>query len=263
MKPRILLLDADIIAYKWAATAQRSYAFPWDSEEEIPAIAIDDLDEVCKRVDEWIEFTQERLEAERVIVCLSDPDRNFRKEIYPQYKQQRQGVVKPVLLAALKEHLADNYGSYIRPGLEADDVMGILATSKVLQEYTAIIVSSDKDMRQIPGLLFNPDKDEDAVRITKESGEYWFYTQVLTGDTVDGYPGCPGIGPKKAEKILIEADDYWESVLDAYLNAGLSEQEALIQARCARILQASDYDFKTKKYVPWTPSIKPSLTETK
>ena len=80
----------------------------------------------------------------------------------------------------------------------------------------------------------------------------WFYTQVLTGDSTDNYPGCPGIGPKKAADIL-NKELSWTSVVNAYLKAGLTEEDALLQARMARILQASDWNSKQQEPILWTP----------
>ena len=90
---------------------------------------------------------------------------------------------------------------------------------------------------------------------------YHHLLQALTGDTVDGYAGCPGVGPVAAEKILKEfmaeeAFDVkaaWSAVVEAYSKKGLGEEEALTQARVARICRAEDYDFKRKTVKLWTP----------
>ena len=47
---------------------------------------------------------------------------------------------------------------------------------------------------------------------------------------------------------------YWQHVLKAYAKAGLSEEEALTQARVARICRSNDYDFKTKQVILWSPN---------
>jgi DNA polymerase-1 len=60
--------------------------------------------------------------------------------------------------------------------------------------------------------------------------------QTLVGDTSDGYPGCPGIGPVKAEKVLGMPPN-WQDVVGAYRAAKLTEADALVQARVARILR--------------------------
>ena len=67
---------------------------------------------------------------------------------------------------------------------------------------------------------------------------------MLTGDATDGYKGLPGCGPKGAIKVLGEppTGDYsdiasaWEWVVGAYARKGLTEDDAIVQARVARIL---------------------------
>jgi DNA polymerase-1 len=70
--------------------------------------------------------------------------------------------------------------------------------------------------------------------------------QTLTGDATDGYKGCPGVGPVKAKRILdkaIEEDiDMWDAVVDTFIKAKLSRDEAILQARMAYILRKDQYD---------------------
>jgi len=77
--------------------------------------------------------------------------------------------------------------------------------------------------------------------------------QALTGDSVDGYPGCPGIGPKRAERLL-NKETSWETVVAAYAKEGLDEEYALAQARVARILRWDEYNIKKEEVILWTPS---------
>jgi 5'-3' exonuclease len=82
----------------------------------------------------------------------------------------------------------------------------------------AVIVSIDKDFKQVPGLLYNPTKDE-WTEVSEEEGLLFFYTQLLTGDRVDNIQGVNKIGPKTAEKILEGAstkEEMWKSCLEAY-----------------------------------------------
>ena len=95
-------------------------------------------------------------------------------------------------------------------------------------------------------------KDEGVFEVTQEQADYNHLLQTLTGDSVDGYSGCPGIGPKRAEKILETCD--WDSVVSAYNKAGLEEQDALVQARVARILRWGEYDKRKKEPILWNPS---------
>lgn len=140
--------------------------------------------------------------------------------------------------------------------LEADDVMGILMT-KYPGKY--ILASIDKDLRQIPGQHYNWDKDE-FKEVSLDEGNLFFYTQILTGDPTDGYSGCPNIGPKRAERILASAKDVWKAIVKTYEAKGLTEWDAIVTARVARILRASDYNFKTGKIRLWKP---PKVKEAK
>lgn len=62
-----------------------------------------------------------------IIMCLSDDD-NFRKEILPTYKLNRVGKRKPLAYKALVKHIKDKYDVEQLKKLEADDVIGLLAT---------------------------------------------------------------------------------------------------------------------------------------
>ena len=76
----------------------------------------------------------------------------------------------------------------------------------------------------------------------------------LPGDTVDGYPGCKGVGPVAAKRLLSESgEDRWQAIVTAYEKTGATAEDALIQAQIARICRASDFNFKTKEVIPWTP----------
>jgi DNA polymerase-1 len=139
--------------------------------------------------------------------------------------------------------------------LEADDVLGLLSTSKTLTGKRTI-VTIDKDLLTVPGLLWNPDKPDDGVVSTsEEEADYRHLLQTLTGDATDGYSGCPGVGPKTAEKMLadVEPELRWLRIVEAYEKAGFGAEEALRQARVARVLRRGEYDTKAKKVHLWTP----------
>ena len=129
--------------------------------------------------------------------------------------------------------------------LEADDAMGIYAT----HEPGNIIVSPDKDMRQIPGKLFNMDE---LVEITEEEGRQWHLIQTLAGDQTDGYSGVPGIGIKRAVALFCEY--CWDTVVKAFTDKDLTEEDALINARLAKILTNKEYDSNKRTVIPWCPT---------
>lgn len=248
-----LLLDADVLAYKVSCINQQD--FDWGDTGQSRVV---DPIRARKDTDELIGSYCETLKANSVVVCLSDPKVNFRKELCPSYKSNRKGVEKPELLAWVKEYLEYEYRSFIRPRLEADDVMGILATSgDRFIKGDRIIVSEDKDMRTVPARIFNPNKpDLGVIEVSELDADRFHMWQTICGDPTDGYPGCPGLGEKSAyaeEIIGADREELWDIVLDAYASKGLTEDDAVLQARLAHILWASSYNFKSKKVRLWQP----------
>lgn len=248
MRPT-LLLDADILVYQSAAVHQRVT----DWGDDTVTVTTDSLEEAINTIQNAVDQFQQTLKAGRIVFCLSDSD-NFRKALLPTYKANR--PVKPVLVAPLKEWLRANTRCYQKPTLEGDDVLGILATHPTLIKGPKIMVSIDKDMKTIPGTIYNPGRDT-LDTVSPEEADYWHMFQTITGDPTDNYKGCPGVGPKGADKALQEAVDQgrplWEAVVDTYARKGLTEGDALVQARVARILRHTDYNFKTKEPRLWEP----------
>jgi DNA polymerase-1 len=246
MPKRVLLLDADAIAYVLAAAIEK----PVEWEEGYFTWSVN-YEEVCSGVVAKVDSLITEFDADEARLCVSDPEFNFRHDILPSYKSNRSGTKRPLTLAKVKEWIINERDGVVQPGLEADDVMGILSTYGGRHEK--IIVSEDKDMRTIPGLLIQRGHIE---RISEAEADYNHLYQTLVGDAVDGYSGCPRIGAVKAAKLLdreasVEAN--WEAVVGAFEKAGMTEEDALIQARVARILRAEDYDFKKKEPKLWTP----------
>jgi DNA polymerase-1 len=257
MKDHSLLLDSDIIAFKFASTAEARYDF--DGDGDITQV-VEDISVVKDAVDDEIDKYMATLKGTRPIVCLScDSADNFRKDFLPSYKENRKGVLKPLHLMAAKLHMVAKYESFQRPRLEADDVMGILSTHHQFITGRKTIVSEDKDMGTIPGWWYNPRKAELKCVGRTQADRYHMY-QTLTGDSTDNYKGAPGIGPVKADKILEGPScRWWVDVVETFkvrLNSTyeVAEAAALVQARCARILRATDYNYTNKEVIPWTPS---------
>lgn len=257
---RILLVDGDIYAYQIACSDQTDAVF--DGVE----MSCAEFDVARVNLDAIFESFMERMEADKLLIALSDiHGGNFRRDmVLSSYKEKRAEVLNPLLRRQLEAHLRENYDTADKPGLEGDDILGIWATMPpdfLGKGNTRIVVSGDKDLKfTIPGHHWNPKKDENGkyVTITEEQADYGHLFQTLTGDPVDGYKGCPSIGPIKAKKILDTAvdtypNDYWSAVVRTYEDRGLGYQDALTQARCARILRASDYDFDNKKPILWSP----------
>ena len=257
-KQRTLLIDGDVLLYRFGFANQS--AVEWEagvvSEWETPDLAIASLDE-------FVAHLQERTSCAKKepIVCLSGPSKTmFRYTILSSYKHNRKDKEKPRLYQLLKDHILENYNVSKKENLEADDCLGILSTKK---PDRFVVTTIDKDLAQVPGLLFNWDKDNVPKQITKEEADKYFYKQILSGDPVDGYSGVPGIGVKKADKIIDTLYDevggspspgeVWETILEVYGKKDLDESYALTMARMARILRAEDWDSERQEPILWTP----------
>jgi 5'-3' exonuclease len=84
---------------------------------------------------------------------------------------------------------------------------------------------------------------KDEFTQTPELAERKLYEQCLTGDSTDGYAGCPGIGPKRAGLILDKCNgSYWEAVVKAFEDADLTEEDAVRNFNLAHILQVDNWD---------------------
>ncbi|MBU4567011.1 MAG: exonuclease [Proteobacteria bacterium] len=257
---RTLLLDADILIYQVSAVHETAIEWHKDfwtlhGDARLAKISLDDT----------VDQIMDELNADNVVMALSATDRssNWRLEILPTYKYNRDGR-KPLVYKALVQHVLDNYVTLERPTLEGDDVLGILSTmgAKPFEMVTGIkpgervLVSLDKDLKTIPG-LYQRRRGEDIREISEDEANWHHLFQALTGDTTDGYKGCPGIGPKTAKRILppigASVPELWEAVVAAYRKKNLGEEAALVQAQVARICRVSDYNFKQKRVIPWTP----------
>lgn len=242
MPRTILLIDGDQYLHRACAAVERDER--WDDENHV---LYSNEVEAWEVVDGSIEKVLAHFGEKDHVVCLSEGE-VFRKKIDPSYKASRSNTRKPLCFFDLKGRLKAARKCVFFHGLEADDVMGILATKPSASGDKKIIVAQDKDMKTIPGMLWDGYK---FYNITEEQADYFHLYQTLVGDTADGYKGCPGIGPKKAEKLLQDAA--WPAVVDAYRHAGLTEADALRNARLARILRWTDWESATKTPILWCP----------
>ena len=241
-----LLIDADITLFQSCSAAEDEI----DWGDDVWSLAVD-LKEAKRLVAKAIDELKVRFETDDVTLCLSDPAGNFRKKLNPDYKSNRKKSRKPVGYAALRQWLEEEYTTEQRPNLEADDVIGIMATLPKNKDANVVVISDDKDLKTIPCKLFRP-RSEELTLITPDIALYQFFYQTLVGDSTDGYKGCPSIGDVKARKILDE-DCSWAAVVSAFEKQGLTQDDALMQARMARILHYSDWNKDKQEVAPWAP----------
>lgn len=250
---KVVLIDGDEFVFKGCAAVEEEVK--WDDQNHV---LYANSNKAWKNVSEMIERIFDRFETKDHVICFStDPRTNFRYSVDPTYKNHRTESRKPLCYKTIRDRLLETFTCQSFHDLEADDVMGVLATRKSKAQH--IIVSQDKDMKTIPGTVWT---GKDLLQISEGEADYWHMYQTLVGDTSDGYKGCPGIGKVKAEKLLKEAMEQprhngenvlWPVVVAQFEKAELTEADALVQARLARILRWSDWDPETKKPILWTP----------
>lgn len=245
------IIDGDILAYR--------IAFWADTEG---------LDVVEDRIKTDLEAWTPK-ECTKVMVAFSCPrEVNFRRSFWPLYKKHREDKKSPDCMKYVIESMYDicsstSLDTHCIDKLEADDIIGML----VSRDEKTIGVTIDKDLRQIPGYHWNPDKEPEPVFIDKGTANRNFYLQWMMGDSTDNIWGLWKFGPKKAMKVVdsIPESDICSTILALYENEDWSKRPetkkpsmskaefALAQARCVRILRFGDYDKKTKTVNLWTP----------
>ena len=231
-----LLIDADYIVYKNCAAAE--YDIDWGDDVIMVGSK---FSEAYNGVIRDLDRIKSEFFDSSIILFFSDSI-NFRKRVDPDYKGHRNRK-KPCGYRRVIHKLHDEYEVIRMPELEADDAIGIYATSN----DDCVIVSPDKDMKQIPGKLYNMDE---MFTIESQDGWEWFLIQTLAGDSTDGYSGAPGFGIKTSQKFFTEFGYTWNSVVKAFKQKGLTEADALRNARLAKILTSDDYDNGPILYTP-------------
>lgn len=181
----IALIDGDLVAFRCAATAEQ--------EEEAIASA---------RAGLFIEKLLMETDCSEFEIYFSGKN-NFRYNIFPEYKANRIGKYRPKWEASTKEFLHKEWGAIWYEGAEADDILAIRQTEL---GDNSIIVSIDKDMKQVPGWHYQWEQTRKAI-VVKEASRFYvtpiegtrhFYRQLIIGDGADGIQGVPGSGPKAA-----------------------------------------------------------------
>jgi DNA polymerase-1 len=164
-----------------------------------------------------------RIAADRdpraIVVCFGAEAAAYRVELYPAYHAQRPPV--PDALAWQFEQAPgffDAFGwtSLTSEGLEADDLLGSLATLEAEAGGQALLMTGDRDMYQCVGehvhVLYLKSgttgfEEVDPGEVKKRYGippELVPDFIALRGDPSDGLPGAPGIGPKTAAELLVK-----------------------------------------------------------
>ena len=147
-------------------------------------------------------------------VCIFDAKgKTFRNDIYPEYKANRPKMPEElaIQIGPLKEAIeAMGFPILIRPGVEADDVIGTLSKKANQDSIEVVISTGDKDLAQLVNKktkLINTMTNEvlDIEGVKNKFGippELIVDYLTIIGDKVDNVPGVDKVGPKTALKWL-------------------------------------------------------------
>jgi len=249
-----ILLDGDVLLYQTAH--QSAHKYDWGDGRWS---YVGDAKQAYER---FLAFCHELVDQHPggLIVMISGETRHgFRKKLFKDYKANREGnpYKKAPHHSDVRQLILESKDFDVRleENLEADDLLGLLSTPEDL------IVTIDKDLHTIPALHLNlRDIYKEPVRWGHAQSYRFFMKQALMGDSIDNIPGCKGVGPVTADKILADVPltDMWEAVVSTYQKKMKMEREeaeefALLNARLVRILQPGEYDFETKEVKLWQP----------
>ena len=148
-----------------------------------------------------------------------DHGKTFRDEAFPAYKAQREATPEDIRASVpiIKDIIsAMNIPVLQADGFEADDVIGTLATKAGLADVPTYMLTPDKDYGQLVRdnvFIFRPRHGGGYETMgPAEVNEKYGLTSpsqvidllALMGDSADNFPGCPGVGPKTAAKLIAE-----------------------------------------------------------
>ncbi len=148
-----------------------------------------------------------------------DHGKTFRDEAFPAYKAQREATPEDIRASVpiIKNIITAMHIPVLQAdGFEADDVIGTLATKAGEAGVQTYMITPDKDYGQLVRdnvFIFRPRHgggyETMGPKEVCEKYELHSPTQVidllaLMGDSADNFPGCPGVGPKTATKLIAE-----------------------------------------------------------
>ena len=254
------LIDADILLYEIGSCGQ------YYEEEDVDKtnLIIRHPDFVMELLDNRIEHIMEECESTTPPTLYLTGDKNLCGKIGEEYvpnfrhavatvkpyKGNRKDVVKPYHTDNILTYMLAMYDCKVANGYEADDLM-MIDCYKDLDN--TIICTRDKDLRQGgkhhfgwecgKQPQFGPKEIDSFGELTydetkktlKGEGIKFFYSQLLTGDTVDNIPGLPGCGPAKAFKLLdgIETElELYEAAKVAYEGKYGGDQQLHLERLC-------------------------------
>jgi len=206
LENRLFLLDGSSLAYRAFFALPESIT----TRDGFPTNAIYGLSQMLLKI-----VTEYRPAS--IVVAWDAREKTFRHEEFEEYKAQRPHMPEPLSQQWSRfPELVEAFGivNLVKPGFEADDILGTLAEEAKRQGVGSIVVTGDRDAMQVV--------DDDIWVMSTGRGitDVKIYTPAavlerfgvtpaaipdyigLKGDTSDNIPGVPGVGEKTAAALL-------------------------------------------------------------
>lgn len=199
-----------------------------------------------------LETCMQQLQPDHVFMCW-DNGATFRHELFPGYKAQRMtkpnGFDSALRRTKARIRTLDGVTALTAAGYEADDCIASAVSIAKHEGQQVIIFSADRDLHQclVPGSVTQVTKvmresanqmrfdTINAERLEEKYGVppcQWVDYRVMIGDASDGIPGCKGVGPKAAARVLQVHGDLDEFYKDPWKsNLTNKQRNALLQFR--------------------------------
>lgn len=204
MKFSLLIIDMDPLVYRCGFAIEKH-------DKELDVLHVEPVKHAYYNVNSMMRKCFKRANCTNYVGYLTPSGReNFRFDVYPAYKDNRKGAIKPVYYKELRHYLVNRWNGVITQGQEADDACSIAQCQAhplgfdqtILNTVTA---SFDKDFNNFPGWHYNYLTDE-LYYVTELKALQNFYLQILTGDVSDGIPRiAKGWRQKNTELLVKEA----------------------------------------------------------
>lgn len=209
-----VLIDADIFAYQCGFVTQSKgpdgnvLAEPVENALHLVKTS---LKVIQRDVDVWMDQSGEKCQGLELFLTGKG---NFREEIatIKKYKDNRKGKAKPIHYQAIRDYMVNHWGAVVVDGHEADDQLAIEACKEDYNPDRIMLVSCDKDLKTIPGALYDF-KKQWGFLISEQEALANFYRQMITGDSADNILGVYKQGPKAAAVLQ---EDWPESKMWDY-----------------------------------------------
>ncbi|MDR1926700.1 MAG: DNA polymerase I, partial [Endomicrobium sp.] len=202
-----------------------------------------------------------------IAVCFDYPSKNFRHEIFKDYKANRKSLddalinQMPIAREAVK---ALSIAEIEIKGYEADDLIATLTENNKRNSVQTIIVTGDKDILQLAedenvliwndskDIMYNRKKVEEKYGVAPEQLASVF---ALMGDIADNVPGIKGIGEKTAVKLvkefghlenILKNANFVKGNVGKLLQQGINE--AVLSAKLIKLDNQVSLDYKLENF---------------